>query len=74
MAALPDDKIMDIARPLKQPAAIIRYFRGLGIRAERRPDGSVLVLEEWLQQNIQAPRPNLNLTVRKRHHAASTHP
>lgn len=74
MAALPDDKIMDIARPLKQPAAIIRYFRGLGIRAEKRPDGSVLVLEEWLHQNIQSPRPKLNLTTRYRHHGTSTHP
>jgi len=64
MAALSDDKIMAIARPLKQPAAIIRYFRGLGIRAERRPDGSVLVLEEWLQQNIEPSRPKLNLTNR----------
>lgn len=74
MPALPDAKIMEIARPLKQPAAIIRYLRSLGIRAEKRPDGSVLVLEEWLHQNIQPIRPKLNLTANRSDHGTPPTP
>jgi hypothetical protein len=62
MPALPDAQIREIARPLKQPAAILRYFRDvLHIRAERRPDGSVLVLEEWLIHNDRPVEPEMNL-------------
>jgi hypothetical protein len=43
---LPDDVIADICRPLKQPAAQVRYLARLGVTATRRPDGSVLVNRE----------------------------
>lgn len=40
-----------IAHPLRQAAAQLRYLRSIGIRAERRPDGTVLVLRSWLAAN-----------------------
>lgn len=46
--ALTPDEVYDITKPLKQPAAQVRYLRKIGIRAERRPDGTVLVLRVWL--------------------------
>lgn len=40
---LTDDEIESICRPRKQGAAQIRFLRALGLRVERRPDGSPLV-------------------------------
>ena len=40
---LSDPELADICRPLTQHAARIRYLRTLGLRVERRPDGSPLV-------------------------------
>lgn len=36
-------EIDDICKPLKQGAAQVRYLRGLGLKVDRRPDGSPLV-------------------------------
>lgn len=46
--ALTTGEILELTKPLIQPAAQVRFLRRIGIRAERRPDGSVLVLHEWL--------------------------
>jgi hypothetical protein len=63
MAALDQQEILKIAKGLKQPAAIIRYFRNeLHIRAERAPDGSVLVLEEWLRDTAASNEPEMDLS------------
>ena len=43
-----DAEIADMTRPLTQPAAQQRRLRAMGIRAERRPDGTVLVMRAWL--------------------------
>ncbi|NRF70357.1 DUF4224 domain-containing protein [Aquincola sp. S2] len=37
------DEIAEICRPLQQGAAQVRFLRSLGLRVERRPDGSPLV-------------------------------
>jgi hypothetical protein len=41
---LTDAEIAEICRPLKQPAAQIRYLLSIGIPVRRRPDGTPLVL------------------------------
>jgi hypothetical protein len=41
-------EILAITRPVTQAAAQIRHLKRMGIRAERRPDGSVLVMPEWV--------------------------
>lgn len=47
-AHLTDAELEAICRPLVQYAAQIRYLRRLGLRVERRPDGSPLVWRsEW---------------------------
>lgn len=62
MAALPDAKVLEMAEGLTQPAAIVRYFRKtLKIRAERKPNGKVLVLEEWLRDTADSNEPKMNL-------------
>lgn len=46
MTVTPDltqDEIDGICFPLKQKAAQVRYLRGLGLKVDRRPDGSALV-------------------------------
>ena len=53
-SVLPESEILDIAHPLTQPAAIVKYFNKIGIRATRRPDGTVLVLREWLAQPVES--------------------
>lgn len=56
------DEIAEITKPLKQPAAQVKYLRSIGIKAERRPDGSVLVLREWLANPLTsavASRPTI---------------
>lgn len=40
---LTDDEIMEIARPLKQPAAIARWFRANGYDVKVRPNGMPLI-------------------------------
>jgi hypothetical protein len=40
---LTDDEIAFITRPLRQPAAQVRFLATLGVSARRRPDNTVLV-------------------------------
>lgn len=40
---LTDDEIAQACKPLKQPAAQIRFLASLGVRAARRRDGRPLV-------------------------------
>lgn len=40
---LTDDEIAEICRPRTQGAAQIRYLRSLGLKVERRGDGTPLV-------------------------------
>jgi hypothetical protein len=69
--ALTPEEIYDIARPLTQPAAQLRYLRRIGIRAERRPDGSPLVLRAWLsapsEKGVRS-RPTLASDRKGNHH------
>lgn len=45
---LTDDEIKRICHPLVQPAAQIRYLRGLGLHVARKPGGRPLVARsEW---------------------------
>lgn len=46
-------EIADLCPGLVQPAAQVRELRRLGIRAELRRDGSVLVLRCWLTQDCR---------------------
>lgn len=53
---LTDAEIEDICRPLVQHAAQVRYLRSLGLRVDRRPDGSPLVRRsDWDQRDINRP-------------------
>lgn len=61
---LTSSEILDLTRPLTRPHAQLRHLRRMGIRAERRPDGSVLVLRAWLAERPgsaaqSSPRPRL---------------
>jgi hypothetical protein len=47
--ALTPAEIADLTG-LVQPAAQVKYLRSIGIKAERRRDGSVLVCRDWLAQ------------------------
>lgn len=54
---------------LTQFAAQVKYLRRIGVRAERRNDGSVLVLREWLAERpakAAQSRPELESTVSRR--------
>lgn len=45
---LSDDEIDRICDGLTQPAAKVRYLRGLGLRVDRKPNGRPLVARaEW---------------------------
>lgn len=60
---LTDEEIEGLTH-LVRAAAQLRHLRRMGIRAERRPDGSVLVLRAWLAERPEAaaqskPRPRL---------------
>lgn len=62
--ALSPTEILELTRPLTRPHAQLRHLRRMGIRAERRPDGSVLVLRAWLADRPDpgaqsSPRPRL---------------
>lgn len=39
---LTDAEVSDLCRPLTQPAAQVRYLRGLGFQVERKRDGRPL--------------------------------
>jgi len=61
--ALAPDEIFDLTHRSRSDAQL-RHLRRMGIRAERRPDGSVLVLRAWLAERPEsaaqsAPRPRL---------------
>lgn len=58
-AVLTDAELATICRPLVQHAARVRYLRGLGLRVERRPDGSPLVWRsDWERlRSAQNARP-----------------
>lgn len=43
---LHDDEMLEMCRPLVQPAAMCRYLTRLGVPHVRRPDGSPLVSRE----------------------------
>lgn len=49
---LTDAEIAEICRPRTQGAAQIRYLRSLGLRVERRADGTPLV---W-RHEVERPR------------------
>jgi hypothetical protein len=53
--ALTPEEIVDITHKV-QPAAQLRHLRRMGVRAERRKDGTVCVLRAWLA-NVNAPAP-----------------
>ena len=53
-AILSDEEIEAICRTRKQGAAQIRYLRALGLRVERRPDGSPLVWRADIERREQA--------------------
>lgn len=40
---LTQDEVDAICKPLVQKAAQVRYLRSLGLKVDRRPDGSALV-------------------------------
>ena len=44
---LTDAEIAEICRPRIQGAAQIRYLRALGLKVERRADGTPLVTAQW---------------------------
>lgn len=50
---LSDGEIAALCRPLRQPAAQLRYLERIGILARRRPDGSVLVLRHHVTTQSQ---------------------
>jgi hypothetical protein len=52
---LTDAEIADICRPRKQGAAQLRYLRSLGIKAERRGDGTPLVWRRDVEQRAEPP-------------------
>ena len=61
--ALTPDEILELTHRTR-PHAQLRHLRRMGIRAERRPDGSVLVLRAWLAERHESaaqskPRPRL---------------
>ncbi len=49
MVALSPAEILEITGKT-QPAAQLRHLRRMGIRAERRADGTVCVLHAWLTE------------------------
>jgi hypothetical protein len=49
---LTDAEVAEICRPRKQGAAQIRYLTSLGIKVERRADGTPLV---W-RRDVEAPK------------------
>ena len=56
---LTDAEILDICRPRTQGAAQIRYLRSLGLKVERRADGTPLVWRHDVERSRQAAGPTL---------------
>ena len=61
--ALTPEEILELTHRTR-PASQLQHLRRMGIRAERRPDGSVLVLRAWLAERPESaaqssPRPRL---------------
>ncbi|MBA3588222.1 DUF4224 domain-containing protein [Methylibium sp.] len=53
---LSDSEVDGICRPLTQHFAQIRFLRRIGLRVERRPDGSPLVWRnDWERQHNGKP-------------------
>ncbi len=50
MKEIPQAEILRWARPRTQPAAVVRFLRSIGIKAEKKPNGEILVFEEWVTQ------------------------
>lgn len=58
-AALPffsDDELQELCDGLQQPAAQLRYLRGLGLRVERKPNGRPLLMRSELERVLGAGR------------------
>ena len=54
IACLTDDELATICRPLVQHAAQVRFLRSLGLKVQRRPDGSPLVWRSDWERLAQA--------------------
>lgn len=61
---LSEEEVNDLCKGLKQNAAKVRFLRSLGLKVDRRPDGSPLVLRAQfepagkMQPAPNGPRPN----------------
>jgi len=58
-AALPflaDDEVAALCEGLEQPAAQLRYLRGLGLHVERKPNGRPLLMRSELERVLGAGR------------------
>ena len=53
---LSNAELAELCRPLKQPAAQIRYLQQIGVRVRRRPDGTPLVLKSDLAAGLWVAR------------------
>lgn len=52
---LTDAELAEICRPRTQGAAQIRYLRALGLKVERRADGTPLVWRHDVERRREAP-------------------
>jgi hypothetical protein len=52
---LSDAEIAEICRPRRQGAAQIRFLRSIGVRVERRADGTPLVWRADVERRMPAP-------------------
>lgn len=59
---LTDDEIADICRPRTQGHAQIKYLRSLGLRVERRIDGTPLVNRAHYNTVMSGARPATEAT------------
>lgn len=59
---LTDTEIADICRPRTQGAAQIRYLRALGLKVERRADGTPLVWRHDVERQ-RSPAPDAGATL-----------
>lgn len=59
MSTLPflaDDEVAALCEGLEQPAAQVKYLRGLGLRVERKPNGRPLLMRSELERVLGASR------------------
>lgn len=54
---LTDAELAEICRPRTQGAAQIRYLRALGLKVERRADGTPLVWRHDVERRQSSPAP-----------------